>query len=339
MLGRLVLHCDANIISGLGHFSRCMSLVNAFRQYKPEVNILCAGDFNQFAIDRLNADGVEYLCLPERDSFSAVAVKEMQLSHSDLLIVDSYVAKQNFYDELTKNNIKWGVLDDYATLDFKDANLVINFRVNADRLFQYESKFVALGSSFMPLKLGLESIRKKNELMPVNDVIQLVVICIGGKDIHNRNGRLLCLVSEVFDTAEVVLLLSDQDVRDELTVEYENYPRIKIIKLQPDIEEYLVKADLLISGGGMLKYEGCYCGIPNATLSQTEEQYQDSLILEEEGVTLNLNLAYLMDEELIKHQLSNFNANLRQAMRARQFKVFPANANEQLVNMVANQLQ
>jgi UDP:flavonoid glycosyltransferase YjiC (YdhE family) len=48
------------------------------------------------------------------------------------------------------------------------------------------------------------------------------------------------------------------------------------------------QADLLICGGGLVKYECGYCAIPTVTLSRTPEQEEDSLRLVRKDLTFNL---------------------------------------------------
>jgi len=47
-----------------------------------------------------------------------------------------------------------------------------------------------------------------------------------------------------------------------------------------DMASLYDKADLVVSGGGLIKYESAYCGIPNIVLAQTPEQFAETLEFE-----------------------------------------------------------
>ena len=47
----------------------------------------------------------------------------------------------------------------------------------------------------------------------------------------------------------------------------------------PELASRLAQTDLLICGGGLLKYEAAYCGIPSAICSVTELQHHDTRLL------------------------------------------------------------
>lgn len=334
---KLFIHCIGNQKSGLGHFSRCLALASILKKNESGIELTFVGCFELHALEKLKIAKIDYINVKEEVCFTTYIFQAVALTTEDFFLVDSYIASQDFYDQMTYRSFKWGVFDDFSTKDFSSSNLVINFRVNAGRLFDYSAKYCALGPKYMPVRLEFEDIRKKNENLKVLSGIKKVVICLGGSDLYNVSGQLLHTITQVFAEAEIYALLSDEREIVQLVEKYKNNKKIYIESLKPDIENLLYDTDLIISGGGMLKYEAGYCAIPNATLSQTEEQYQDTLILEKEGLTINLGLAKQYNPENLIRKLSVFCSKERQVMRSKQLVIFPRDSNSNLVNIINNQ--
>jgi len=334
---RLVIHCDGNHDSGFGHFSRCLAILNILNFFDSGIVTIFIGNYSEHALRRLKVEGVNFFQVEEGQSFTEKIFEAISHQPTDFLLVDSYLAPQSFYNKLTQDKIRWGVIDDFCTQDFSSANLVINFRVRAEQLFQYHARNCALGTDFTPIQLKFLPIRKKNERKALNLNIESILICLGGNDIYKVSAKLLQTVASVFRNATINLLLSDNHIINKLQEKYKADIRIEIGSLRSDIENLMIDTDLIISGGGMLKYEASYCGIPNATLSQTEDQYQDTLILEELGVTLNLGLANNYQVDKVQSKLLSFSLEDRQRMHDNQLKHFHRDTHSKIVNILLAQ--
>ncbi|OUR83158.1 hypothetical protein A9Q82_03650 [Cycloclasticus sp. 46_120_T64] len=335
---QLLIHCDANRTSGFGHFSRCLALAELVRSSRPDIKVLFVGDYGGYAIDKLRLTNTRYIIIHEAESFTKEVINAFVSYETDFLLIDSYLAPQFFYDYMTEKEIKWGVFDDFAQQDFRQAQFVINFRVGAEKMFRYRSKTCGLGPGFMPIRAEFFAVRRGNEKRKVRVDVENILICLGGYDKYQVSGCLLESVIRVFDQAFVLVLLSDQDEISVLMSKYKNNTNVKVEQPCSDVGSIMGDMDLLVSGGGMLKYEAGYCGIPNAALSQTQEQHQDSLVLQEHGVLLDLGLAGDFIAPQVEKELLAFSRQSRQAMRARQLQIFPASARLQLVELIHKQL-
>lgn len=333
-MNRLFIFCNGNHNEGFGHFSRCLALANILTQFRQTIRVKFIGDYVGYAVDRLKLDKFDFIQINEKTVFTGESLKQVNVMRAtDVFLVDSYIAPQQFYDEMTLMSVKWGVIDDFATQDFSSASLVLNFRVGAADLFQYRSERSGLGPAYMPIRLEFLPVRVRNEQDTIKLAIKNILICIGGQDIHNISERLLERMLALFKHASVNLLLADQMEFRRLQNKYATQYRASINNFRPDIECVLETVDLLISGGGMLKYEACFCGIPNATISQSPDQQQDTVILEKEGLTLNLGLAKNFDLVQIASVLTGFSVAKRVAMRNKQFHTFPLDAHERLIGL------
>lgn len=68
-----------------------------------------------------------------------------------------------------------------------------------------------------------------------------------------------------------------------------------------DISRLYQKADLVISGGGLIKYESAFCGIPNIVVAQTEEQWQESQAFEKYRLCIPYDLAQHWHADKFNH--------------------------------------
>ncbi len=337
-MGRLCVYCDGNVRSGLGHLSRCMALATIVRKFDSMVRVVFIGHYEQYALDRMQASAFDFIQLPIDVFNTAYVLEVLGFQEADFLLMDSYTLPQSFYNELSAKALKWGVLDDFELLDYSDAQLVINFRVGATEMFNYAARTRALGPQFFPVNLEFESIRRKNQGQQVEQKVEHILICLGGKDLFGVSLELLKTVALVFNLARITLLSSDESLVVTLNERYKGTELINIECLCTDVHKKMTNVDLIVSGGGLLKYEASYCAIPNATLSQTREQQQDTLVLEKEGVTLSLGLASQFDKEEVKVSLKRLSQKKRQIMREQQVLVYPVDVFQPLARVVLDQL-
>lgn len=328
---RLVFWCDANADSGLGHFMRCFELAQACRQYNDSLAFLFLGNYSDQTRARLAKSNFNFI---EKDCGSTFQINTLagQCHPSrDFLLIDSYRPKQSFYDEIAALDYRWGVFDDFADLTFKGASLVINFRVDAERLCRYESDKVALSPQFMPIASALTPLRESIGQRPISADIKKVLICLGGNDIHSASANCANRVAAALPSAKITVISADNLI-DCLN------QGITALPLQADISPLLADTDLLVSGGGRLKYEACYCGIANATLSQTIDQHADTMILQEHGLTVDLGMSEECNSTAIKQGLGLLDQKYRQVMRDNQYRYFPKDGNQRIAELICRVL-
>ena len=164
--------------------------------------------------------------------------------------------------------------------------MVINFRIGIEN-FKYNSKLKAIGEKFFIFKPELIQVRENYKF---REKVKNVLFFGSATDKYNStfNGLPIFLLNN-FRDIEVTHLtnkpLSSRNAR--------YHPK----KLQFSIEKYLNKSDVIFNGGGLIKYEAAFCGIPSATLSTTNEQHDDTLNLENKEVLYNLGNQKIIDKE------------------------------------------
>ncbi len=288
-MDRLVFNCNQNQKHGLGHFFRCLNLARHLRKIN-KFKISFIGYFSSFSTSVLINERFSFTNLQSQKKLLA------SLGKFDYAIIDRYDIDQIFLDELVNlKKTKSIFIDDFNYLDFSNQNLVINFRIGVEN-YKYDSKLKAIGENFFIFKPELIQVRENYKF---REKVKNVLFFGSATDKYNStfNGLPIFLLNN-FRDIEVTHLtnkpLSSRNAR--------YHPK----KLQFSIEKYLNKSDVIFNGGGLIKYEAAFCGIPSATLSTTNEQHDDTLNLENKEVLYNLGNQKIIDKEGVQNRAIEF---------------------------------
>ena len=273
MKKRLVFRCNANKSSGLGHLTRCLNIAKSVRDTSDDFDIVFLGDFTNFAKELISS------------SFF-VLLDGNKLNINDLLVLDDYDITQFDISDL-RNKVKTFIkIDDFNDLNLTSLDLVINFRVNAERE-SYACANECLGVNYFPFDASLIDIRKKNIVNKLKNSLKNIYIFIGGTDLTSSGLELLQLVDQAVENCNIFLI--DNKYKNK-PIEVSQRNKLNYLPMIKDISQYYQNADAFITGGGVSKYEVGFCAIPNAAISQTLGQAEDTIILANENVTANLGL-------------------------------------------------
>ena len=296
---KFYLDCDET--TGLGHLSRCLNLACHFKAIKPSCHISFEGKFNSFALAFIEKRGA-FLSLPIDKTINERPV--FDLSAVDIPIFDSYLLSQEQVDFVCRKKNTAVYIDDFARLNFHRAGTVLNFTVKANQFFSYSSVCQLLGTSYYLNKPEMTKVRlnRKSEIEEKN----ILIFFSAHQEFQKLYGLFLNLLIDVTKEKNIRIIWSNEKapvlLKTSNVVEFCD-PHIAI-------EEDFQWADVIISGGGLLKYESCYCTIPNMGISTTEEQNDDSERLHDLGLTFNLgNIASIVDssqQERMKNKIEEF---------------------------------
>jgi spore coat polysaccharide biosynthesis predicted glycosyltransferase SpsG len=336
-MSKIVFRCDMDRASGFGHFYRCVDLARNIKILRPGVGISFLGRYESLAITLLEREAFSWITLREEIGFGLRSTLEYSRSQ-DILFIDTYQISNSDISQLKTQSIKHGTklafFDDFGTLDFNDVNLVINFRVEAESLYRYASKKEAKGTRYYPSSPSLKNTREKR-LGSFTPELKKVLIFVGGVDLHNVSARLLQASERAFDSAEIRFVLP-QTSKIKVLIK-PGRAGTKILSSVPDLSILLADSDLVICGGGKLKYDAAFACIPSACLSQSEGQDQDTVLLEKAGLTHNLGMAAGARPDSLYEKLLALRSD---SFREKQFQVgkekFFSDSAENAANIVVN---
>lgn len=330
---RVVFRCDANSQTGHGHLVRCHELARALRDSHPDFEVSFLGNFSANALALMADTDLKVAEIAQEEAYSLDGLSEALQESSDFLWLDSYLLEQGFLDTLTRKGIRWGAFDDYQEFNMSGAQLVVNFRVGAEEWQPYGSAREARGLGYLSIADGFLPLRLEHEENLCSEEVETILVCMGGSDIHGVSIELTRRVAESYPGSKITLVLPSE-LRESLP------DRVTVLPMQRSIIPLMNECDLLVCGGGRLKYEAGFCGIANASLSQTAGESEDGQLLERHGLTVNLGLAEDMDGALLHQQLQKLSGQeARQEMRREQFACFDRNARKNLVEIVSRSIR
>tara|TARA_B100002049_G_scaffold236164_1_gene222197 strand:+ start:1311 stop:2351 length:1041 start_codon:yes stop_codon:yes gene_type:complete len=269
----LVVLCDGNKKVGLGHFYRCLHLSHSlFKHFS--IPILWVGDIDNEQIRYLKYLGHQCNYSENLDC----SVSRITSLSKRLVLVDSYFLTVAHLDVINKHH-ELCVIDDFGCLDLSSASTAINFTVDASK-YNYKAQTKLLGPQYFLCDSRLDNVRDKNIKRHQKTEEKLrVLIAIGGHDRLTIGPDVASLFAKS-NTTEVTLL-----GRYNLIT---NKPNIRSIEFTNSISSLYHHTDLVVSGGGLTKYESAYCAIPNIVLAQTSEQYKESLSFAKNGLCITV---------------------------------------------------
>ncbi|WP_372766435.1 glycosyl transferase [Pseudoalteromonas sp.] len=280
----VLIHCHGNKRSGLGHFSRCFNIARALQKHGASV-VFC-GHFDDFAYRKLTIAGIPCSSELKISSGQTVLCDDYQLDKKELLAIDSAGGKLI-------------VIDDFDQYNYEFIKLIVNFRYDAASLCRVTPRH-ALDLDFFPFAEDLISVRDKTLEKSQQYPISNVLVFIGAHDRHQIAHRLLESLDNLLSNTHIMLVAAkkldfesnNNDVEQRLFVN--------------DMAQLYDLADIIISGGGLTKYEAGFCLKPNCALSQTQEQHEDTKMLAKANLCFDLGLAEATSQHQLNLNLSQF---------------------------------
>ena len=316
---KILFNCNQTQKQGLGHFFRCLNLARHMKM-KKKFEISFTGMFSHFSLSILKKEYFKVFNLTcDEDLF-------INLINYDFIITDRYDINQNHLDKLACNkNIKSIIIDDFNTLNFTKQDLVINFRVGINH-YCYDSKTTALGEKFFIFKPELNQIRENYHFS--STVKRLLFFGTGTNKSNTKFNDLPEFLIQQFPHLEILHITNEP-----LVIESKRYTSKTYSN---SIEKHLKKVDATINGGGLIKYEASFCGIPSATLSTTKDQHEDTIILSQKGLLYNLGYQQIENKFDIQKKVSNFinNPKIRQSISQNGKMIFTPESVNNLINRI-----
>jgi spore coat polysaccharide biosynthesis predicted glycosyltransferase SpsG len=283
---RLLFRCDSGADVGFGHFTRCLGLARTAREVDPRAQIAFWGRFDAFALGLLARHGVPAV-EPSPDGFTladAPALLAVARGY-DAVVLDSYEAAQDYVDALATGPARLCVVDDMHVLDLSRADLAICFRAGAEAT-PYGARREALGLRWLAVPPELRAVREAN-LQREEWRVQRVLVFLSGRA---ADPTLLAALVHVAALPGADLTYITRDGRP-----LPGVAPARVVAPGPGVEDLYRDADFVVCGGGLVKYESAYCGVPNACVSQTGLQAEDTRRMAARGLTLDLGDADAFD--------------------------------------------
>jgi len=326
-LQNFLIRCDANKNNGFGHFSRCLNLARGIRHKLPKAKIVFLGDY-----DKVPTQLIEKYKMVKKGLFELIN-DEVNFSRDfDYFILDSYYIDQNYIDRYCEEPIKFIKIDDFNNLNLEQVEVVVNFCLRGTSI-KYRSKKQYLGVTYFPVSEEFKLLRLRN-MNQFKDRVDKVLVFLGAADKHNTSFKMVNLLDKVLNNATISLIT----FQDQIQLHKSNYNNeIEYLPLSPDMGKYLEKTDVVITGGGLTKYECAYSCIPNASLTQTVEQDEEVQTFAKAGLTYYLGMAVNLDlqkDKVVKKLKDFFSLNVRRSIFENGKNKFTTESTQTLVQAI-----
>lgn len=307
---------DATEQTGFGHLSRCLHIANAVRQRALDAEISFEGGFSDYAKDRIKSEGF------------SITSGGKPLPEDEISLHDKYWLTQQDVSRLRKECRKLIMLDDFQMLDLSSADCVVNFRIHAEAMFQYNSKKDLLGVNYFPHPKSLQDIRARKNL-PEGPPKNILIFVGGSASVADENYILEACRKALSETRIRLVTRHATDRAAIKGVTYDN-PR-------DDFSQLLDWSDAVICGGGLVKYEAGYCGLPTACVSLTMGQHQDTEVLAKDSLTYDLGYIRTTSKNLLSRRIESFaQAHVQKEIHSTCLRTFVENSAENLAREILN---
>lgn len=264
--------------TGYGHITRCMSLQQAFESKNIFPTLHINGDENaRTFLTTKNSKIINWLNSP--------TLLVAEIKNSDVIIIDSYLAGKDFYENFSKHGRISLFIDDTLRLDYPPA-IVLNGTINAET-FSYHKKGgtdYLLGSKFIPLRKEFWSVPSRKH----NQTLNSVLITFGGQDNKNLTPATLRALAEALPGLKKnVVVGSGFNNKSEIEKSADVNTKLHFSPDASGMRELMLSNDLTISAAGQTLYELAVTGSPTIAVATADNQRNNILEWKKKGFILD----------------------------------------------------
>ncbi|RXJ02234.1 hypothetical protein DS745_07545 [Anaerobacillus alkaliphilus] len=242
---RVLIFTEGGSQIGLGHISRCSSLYDELELRGIDVEFILHGDLNGVGIikDR-KYKMVNWLSTNFLDHY---------IREDDLCVVDSYLASEDLYRQISNRAKKSLFIDDNARINYPKG-IVVNpsLTTNEDLHPISKNNIYLLDNNYVILRRPFIQVRRETISTEVNEVL----ITLGGSDIHNLTSLLLKLVRNKYPgiTLNVVIGHAFANIPEIVTTSMNNINFYQNASAE-EMKTIMLKSDVAITAAGQSIYE------------------------------------------------------------------------------------
>lgn len=306
---------DADENVGLGHLSRCRSLMQSLSSLA-ECKFSVATNNEDVAkafIPKLNFDLYDGNNSFENQSF-------------DLAIVDvpDVANKKKGWHFQKLANLIACIDDEGPGLNCQDIFIRPNL-FNLPKPLKILSENYWSGRDYIILHPDFT--HQAQQRKERNRELKELLVCFGGSDPCGLTLRIIPLLKKLDREITIHLVLGAAfRLWKEVLAELENESRFRITYNIPNMANALWKSDMALISGGTLLYEACSLGIPSVVICQNKSQDVEAAICDAAGAVINLgsNEAVSDDKILFTVQQIIKDVSLRENMGRKGKEIIPS---------------
>lgn len=282
--------CNGDQQTGFGHVSRCLNIASELLRLKANLSIQFQGSYGDFASKAISSAGFVH----------ANHEPLQQLEGVSLVFVDDYHITEIRLNSFKQAGCAIAIIDDFDIFCWPSIDLIINFRFLAEKLYRSNGKHL-LGLKYFPVKSSLITLRQSRLEQQCHDKsLCNILVFISGTESGDSGENIVLALDKIVSNSNIYWLTT---INHDVELKHNTLKKIDYVN---DMYELYKDVDVVFSGGGLSKYEAGFCIIPNAVISQTAMQQQDTDILAQHNLCFDLGIAEHMDQDTLQENISYF---------------------------------
>ena len=271
---------------GLGHYSRCESIINILNDHGHSVYVFVGGvaplDYypdiknskKLYVIKNYELTKVQQATHFSRNEDANEVLYHIKKDNLkiDWMVVDHYQLDTKWQKLIRNTGIKTLVIDD-EIINQHTPDIYLNY--NKSTLTKHEAAYVAakkylLGLKFMPLNKSYNVSKVKT----VNsDYVRRIHLFFGASDTADYTHRILNTIREITDKHSIFLdVVISSSYQGSILPSRTSFRNLSFLINPDSLLPSLMKSDIAIGAGGISCLERCSIGIPSINICAAENQ-------------------------------------------------------------------
>ncbi|MBR3605981.1 MAG: UDP-2,4-diacetamido-2,4,6-trideoxy-beta-L-altropyranose hydrolase [Lachnospiraceae bacterium] len=263
---------DMNSTIATGHVMRCLAIADAGREIGVNSIFITADKEGKQIIESRGYKNIILKTQWHKPEEEIQRLEEVIFQYGiEKLLIDSYQVTEKYLDKIRKATEIF-YLDDLDKFAYPVQNIICYAPYYTG--FSYgrktEEEGYYLGPAYLPLKKEYRGKKRKK----IADFAEHILLLSGGSDPCHMIERILTVLQkeEISITVICGSLFSDFLGLCKKYEERETEAEIHFYQNVNNLEEYMAKADLAVSAGGITLYELAAMGVPTITYSFADNQ-------------------------------------------------------------------
>ncbi|MBT4512407.1 MAG: hypothetical protein HOC20_09400 [Chloroflexi bacterium] len=334
---------------GMGHVIRCIALCSAMRQCGIGVTFVIRDYDDRISnLIRTHAFDVELvdsqISLKDDASRTAAIAEKLgvdciltDLSHSDnhSRLSEYY----SFYDILLESNRHVVVVDDIEKIDLPfDVQIIPYYETEHLDYIRFDKTKYLLGCSYFIVSEKLA--RAANSTRVIRPIGTRVLVSIGGSDPTKMTPLVANAIARLSRPEMEVKFICwegfSSDAAHQIEAAMQNYDGVYELCSSQDISEFMLWCDILVSAGGLTKYEAALTGTPDIIISGSDLEMKRADRFAQSGCAFHIgHQANVHADELSEIiELLSANHDTRLSMSNRGKAMIDGKGTERIINQL-----
>lgn len=257
---------------GLGHVRRCLTLAHELRKLEGQVYFAVNPD--AVLLDTITAAGFEVSAVDEnKDRDLSQTLDDAEHRGADVVVIDSYEVQGHHLGSRHGQKPALVVIDDLADR-FWPVDLVVNGGAQAEALPYNVAAHtrLLLGPQYSMLREEFSQVPHRD----IRDLVQHILITVGGSDPGNLSPRLAVWTRESLPAAKLEVVIgpffTSSTVKElELLAEH-SAGAIVLHNNPPQLRDLMRASDVAVAAGGQTVYELAATGTPTLAIRTAANQ-------------------------------------------------------------------